>query len=84
MRRSKQAAVDCCAATPGPDAERDRQAGQGRQAQRTVVSGLLLKEQLRMIFHVGYDEAIGSLERWLHWARRCRVDAFVALARTVT
>jgi len=44
----------------------------------------LLKEQLRMIFHVGYDEAIGSLERWLQWARRCRIDAFVALARTIT
>jgi transposase len=44
----------------------------------------LLKEQLRMVFHVGYDEAIGSLERWLQWARRCRIGPFVALARTIT
>jgi transposase len=43
----------------------------------------LLKEQLRMIFHVGYDEAIGSLDRWLQWARRCRIGPFVALARTI-
>jgi transposase len=44
----------------------------------------LLKEQLRMVFHVGYDEAIRSLERWLRWARRCRIGPFVALARTIT
>ncbi len=34
----------------------------------------LLKEQLRMVFHVGYDEAIRSLERWLRSARRCRAQ----------
>ena len=44
----------------------------------------LLKEQLRMVFHVGYDEALRSLERWLRWARRCRIGPFVALARTIT
>ena len=37
-----------------------------------------------MVFHVGYDEAMRSLERWLQWARRCRIDPFVALARTIT
>jgi hypothetical protein len=42
----------------------------------------LLKEHLRMVFHVAYDEAIGSLERWLQRARRCRIGPFVALART--
>jgi len=44
----------------------------------------LLKEQLRMVFHVGYDQAVGLLERWLQWARRCRIGPFVALARTIT
>jgi len=44
----------------------------------------LLKEQLRMVFHVGYEQAVPLLERWLKWARRCRIDAFVALARTIT
>jgi hypothetical protein len=43
-----------------------------------------LKEQLRMVFHVAYDKAMDSLEHWLQWARRCRIDAFVALARTIT
>ena len=37
-----------------------------------------------MVFHVDYDEAIRSLERWLQWARRCRIGPFVALARTIT
>jgi transposase len=44
----------------------------------------LLKEQLRMVFHVDYAEATGTLERWLQWARRCRIGPFVALARTIT
>jgi len=44
----------------------------------------LLKEQLRMIFQVGYHEAVGLLERWLQWARRCRIGPFVKLARTIT
>jgi len=44
----------------------------------------LLKEQLRMVFRVGYHEAIGLLERWLQWARRCRIAPFVRLARTIT
>lgn len=44
----------------------------------------LLKEQLRMIFHVGYEQAVALLERWLQWARRCRIGPFVALARTIT
>ena len=37
-----------------------------------------------MVFHVGYDEAVVLLERWLQWARRCRIGPFVALARAVT
>jgi len=44
----------------------------------------LLKEQLRMVFHVGYHEAVDLLERWIHWARRCRIGPFVKLARTIT
>jgi len=44
----------------------------------------LLKEQLRMIFHVSCEQAVSLLERWLRWARRCRIEPFVALARTIT
>ena len=43
----------------------------------------LLKEQFRLVFqHRGVD-AIAMLDAWLSWARRCRIPAFVALARRV-
>jgi transposase len=43
----------------------------------------LLKEQLRQIYRVDPDEAIGVLDAWLKWARRCRLAPFVKLARTI-
>jgi transposase len=44
----------------------------------------LLKEQLRMVFHQATPEAaISLLERWLAWACRSQIPAFVKLARTV-
>ena len=44
----------------------------------------LLKEQLRQIYRVDPDEAIGVLHAWLKWARRCRLAPFRRLARTIT
>jgi transposase len=44
----------------------------------------LLKEQLRLIFQVSTRRAPAMLEQWLQWARRCRLPAFVKLARTIT
>lgn len=43
----------------------------------------LLKEQLRQVFHVPPDDAIPLLQHWLSWARRCRLQPFVDLARTI-
>ena len=43
----------------------------------------LLKEQLRQIYRVDPDEATGVLDAWLKWARRCRLQPFVRLARTI-
>jgi transposase len=43
----------------------------------------LLKEQLRQIYRVDPDEAIGVLNAWLKWAWRCRLQPFVKLARTI-
>ena len=43
----------------------------------------LLKEQLRQIYRVDAEEAIGVLEAWLVWACRCRLAPFVKLARTI-
>ncbi len=45
----------------------------------------LLKEQLRQIYRAtSYTEAEALLDGWLSWARRCRLPAFVKLARTIT
>jgi transposase len=44
----------------------------------------LLKEQLRQIYRLPAKAAIALLDTWLKWARRCRLPAFVKLARTIT
>ena len=41
----------------------------------------LLKEALRLIFQMPPDHAAEELDRWLAWARRSRIPAFVNLAR---
>lgn len=43
----------------------------------------LLKEALRLIFQMPHDQAADELDRWLAWARRCRIPAFVDLARKI-
>ena len=50
---------------------------------RRLYRAYLLKEQLRLILHVKNADAIGMLEEWIAWARRCRIPAFVELARRV-
>lgn len=44
----------------------------------------LIKEQLPQVFHLPHDQAMSLLQHWLSWARRCRIDAFVKLAKTIT
>jgi transposase len=43
----------------------------------------LLKEGLRLIFRLPYDEATDALEVWIGWARRCRIPTFVDLQRRI-
>lgn len=43
----------------------------------------LLKEGLRLVFQLDYDEAVDALQRWIGWARRCRIPAFVALQKRI-
>ena len=43
----------------------------------------LLKEALRLVFQLPYDEAAEALDRWIGWARRCRIPAFVRLQRSI-
>lgn len=43
----------------------------------------LLKEGLRYAVNLKGDEGKHALNRWLSWARRCRIPAFVELSRKV-
>jgi transposase len=43
----------------------------------------LLKEGLRTIFAMPYAAAVEALDRWISWARRCRLPAFVKLAKSI-
>ncbi len=40
----------------------------------------LLKEGLRHVFSVKGEEGKQALDRWISWARRCRIPVFVELA----
>ena len=44
----------------------------------------LLSQQLREIYRVPFAQAIALLDAWLKWARRCRLQPFVKLAKTIT
>jgi transposase len=43
----------------------------------------LLKEGLRHVFKVKGEAGKEALDRWISWARRCRIPAFVALQRRI-
>jgi len=43
----------------------------------------LLAQQLRQIYRVPAEQATRLLDAWLKWARRCRLQPFVELAKTI-
>jgi len=45
--------------------------------------GYLLKEGLRYVFKVKDEAGKLALDRWISWARRCRIPAFVQLQRRI-
>lgn len=45
--------------------------------------GYLLKEGLRYVFQVKGEAGKEALDRWLKWAQRCRIPAFVKLGRKI-
>ena len=54
------------------------------QLNQPLFRAYLLKEQLRQIYRLPADAAVELLDGWLNWARRCRLRAFVKLAKTIT
>jgi transposase len=55
-----------------------------QQTNKPLYRAYLLKEQLREIYRVPAEHAIALLDAWLAWARRCRLEPFVKLAKTIT
>lgn len=43
----------------------------------------LLKEGLRLVFQLKGEAGKDALDRWISWARRCRIPAFVDLQRRI-
>lgn len=44
----------------------------------------LLKEGLRTVFRLPPGEAADALDRWIAWARRCRIESFVKLQQRIS
>ena len=42
-----------------------------------------LKESLRLIFSMDYGQAKDELDKWIIWARRCRIKPFVELQKKI-
>jgi transposase len=42
-----------------------------------------LKEGLRTVFKLPYDNAVEALDKWISWAQRCRIPAFVRLQKSI-
>ncbi len=69
-----------------PEDLTERQAAKLADIARTngpLYRAYLLKEQLRQVFQLGGQAGIALLDRWLAWAQRCRIEAFVKLGRSI-
>jgi len=70
-----------------PEDLTERQAAKLADIARTnkrLYRAYLLKEQLRQVFALKGADGIALLDRWLKWARRCRIPSFVKLAKSIT
>ena len=53
------------------------------QTNPTLGRAYYLKEGLRVIFKLPYEEAAEALDKWVAWARRCRIPSFVKLHKAI-
>ena len=58
--------------------------GEVQQANRALYRAFLLKEELRLLYHLN-DPTLAPehLDAWLSWASRSRLEPFIKLARTI-
>src|SRR5437764_13266649 len=87
MALARELTSDRFAVWTNPENLTDRQQAKLAIIQKTnarLYRGYLLKEQLRQIYQLPAEAAEQLLDSWLAWARRCRLPAFVKLARTIT
>ncbi|HYN64475.1 MAG TPA: ISL3 family transposase [Candidatus Limnocylindrales bacterium] len=64
-------------------ARQQRKLAHIQQTNKPLYRGYLLAQQLRQIYRVPAEQATKLLDAWLKWAWRCRLQPFVALARTI-
>jgi transposase len=64
------------------DRQRDKLAWIAK-ADHRLHRAYLLKEALRYVFIVKGEAGKVALDRWLSWARRCRIPVFVYLAKRI-
>ena len=50
----------------------------------TIFRAYRLKEALRLVFTLQGEDAIKALKRWRTWAKRSRLQPFIALAKKIT
>lgn len=62
--------------------QKNKLAGIAKDNER-LYRAYLMKEQLRIVFQLPAGQAKGLLGHWLCWAQRCRIPAFVELARKI-
>jgi transposase len=55
-----------------------------QQLNARLFRGYLLSQELRLIYRLAPKQALALLEDWLKWARRCRLEPFVKLAKRIT
>jgi transposase len=53
------------------------------KTQPTLHRAYLLKEGLRTVFRLGGKQGRAALDKWIAWARRSRIPAFIELQRSI-
>ena len=53
------------------------------KSDKRLYRAYLLKEGIRNVFKYTHEGAVPELDRWLGWARRCRIPEFIELGKKI-